>query len=189
LIILQPPHVQCLLLKFFVCVCVCGAKASANWCKLFNRRPSREKRFAKGCNGATVGSLLKGPLCQAKINASARKITKKIKVLEKDFKKRTSIKGLQEKNFKKRTSRKGLPEKDFQKRTSRKALPLVGPAVRILSTRNDPFRRAIASNLAFRANATGIVPGQVVVYPPGASDARCTHQRSLLSEESLCTPR
>ena len=95
---------------------------------MFNRRPSSEKRFAKGCNGATVGSLLKGPLCQAKINASARKITKKIKVLEKDFKKRTSIKGLQEKNFKnkdfkkrtskKRTSRKGLPEKDFKKSTS-----------------------------------------------------------------------
>ena len=92
---------------------VCGAKASANWCKFFNRRPSSEKRFAKGCNGATVGSLLKGPLCQAKINASARKITKKVKVLEKDFKKRTSIKGLQEKNFKKRTSRKGLQEKHF----------------------------------------------------------------------------
>ena len=78
--------VQCLLLKFFVCVCVCGAKASANWCKLFNRRPSREKRFAKGCNGATVGSLLKGPLCQAKKNASVRNIAK-----NKDFKKSTSF--------------------------------------------------------------------------------------------------
>ena len=89
MIILQPPHVQCLLLKFFVCVCVCGAKASANWCKLFNRRPSSEKRFAKGCNGATVGSLLKGPLCQAKRKTRVHGKSRKIK--EKDFKKSTSL--------------------------------------------------------------------------------------------------
>ena len=50
-------------------------------------------------------------------------------------------------------------------------------------------KERFASSLAFRANATSIVPGEVVVAPSGASDARCTRERGRFAEASLWTLR